>query len=142
MTEELIVETLNQHAPACVQTLGGRLLSYNEAERSIRMRFKAVPAFCHSVDIVQGGFITGMLDAAMSHAVFAVEKGWVILPTLEIKISFLEAVHPGDLFATGRIVRLGKSVVFLEGELRDAEGMLLATASSTARVIRKHRHSP
>ena len=139
MTEKTVIDILNAHAPPCVQSLGGKLLSFDEKERAIHMRFMAVPEFCHSGDIVQGGFITGMLDAAMSHAVFAVEKGWIILPTLEIKVSFLEAVHPGELFATGRIIRLGKSVVFLAGELRDADDKLLATATSTARVIRKAR---
>ncbi len=142
MDEKLIIDTLNAHAPPCVKTLGGKLIGVSDADNSIRMQFQAIPEFCHSGDIVQGGFITGMLDAAMSHAVFAAEKGWIILPTLEIKISFLEAVHPGELIATGRIVRLGKSVVFLEGELHDADNKLLATASSTARVIRKVRHTP
>ena len=99
------------------------------------MNFHASKAFCHSGDIVQGGFITGMLDATMSHAVLAAVKKPIVLPTLEIKVSFLEIARMGDLVATGTVVRLGKSVVFLEGQLKDPQGKLLATASSTARIL-------
>lgn len=139
-SEQMIVDTLNRHAPACVKTLGGKALSFDAETSTMRMQFEAVPEFCHSGDIVQGGFITGMLDSAMAHAVFGVEKGWVILPTLEIKVSFLEAAHPGTLIATAQVVRIGKSVAFLEAELHDDDGRLLATATSTTRVIRKPRH--
>lgn len=140
VTEQMIVDLLNQHSPACVKTLGGHVLSFDTDTNTLRMKFEAIPEFCHSGDIVQGGFITGMLDAAMAHAVFGVEKGWVILPTLEIKVSFLEAAHPGSLIATARIVRMGKSVAFLEAELHDDDGRVLATATSTTRVIRKPRN--
>ena len=140
VTSQMIVEMLNRHAPACVKTLGGRVLSFDSDTNTMRMKFEAVAEFCHSGDIVQGGFITGMLDSAMAHAVFGVEKGWVILPTLEIKVSFLEAAHPGSLTATATVVRIGKSVAFLEAELHDDDGRLLATATSTTRVIRKPRH--
>jgi len=140
VTERMIVDMLNKHAPACVKTLGGRVLSFDADSKTLRMKFEAIAEFCHSGDIVQGGFITGMLDSAMAHAVFGVEKGWVILPTLEIKVSFLEAAHPGSLTAVARVIRLGKSVAFMEAELHDDDGHLLATATSTTRVIRKQRH--
>jgi len=139
ITGQMIVDILNEHAPPCVKTLGGRVLSFDENTNTMRMAFEATPEFCHSGDIVQGGFITGMIDSAMAHAVFGVEKGWVILPTLEIKVSFLEAAHPGALIATAHVVRLGKSVAFLAGELHDEDGRLIATATSTTRVIRKPR---
>ena len=29
------------------------------------------PEFCHSVDVVQGGFVTAMLDITMTHVAFA-----------------------------------------------------------------------
>ena len=101
------------------------------------MHYHASEALCHSGDIAQGGFITGMLDATMSHAVFAVAGEPIILPTLEIKVSFLEIARAGELVASGTVIRLGKSVAFLEGQLKDLNGKILATASSTARILRK-----
>ena len=135
-TDELIAR-LNAHAPPALKTLGGSIVSYDESTRTMVMNFHASEALCHSGDIVQGGFITGMLDATMSHAVFAMVKEHIILPTLEIKVSFLEIARAGNLVASGTVVRLGKSVAFLEGQLKDPQGKLLATASSTARILRK-----
>lgn len=135
-TEELIAR-LNAHAPPALKTLGGSVVSYDDQSQTMVMHYHASEALCHSGDIVQGGFITGMLDATMSHAVFAVVREPIILPTLEIKVSFLEIARAGDFVASGTVVRLGKSVVFLEGQLKDPQGKLLATASSTARILRK-----
>jgi uncharacterized protein (TIGR00369 family) len=88
---------------------------------------------------VQGGFVTGMLDAAMTHAVFLLVREDIILPTLEIKVSFLEIVKSGSVFASGFVRRLGKSIVFMEGQLYNSDGDILATASATARVIRQRQ---
>ena len=78
-----------------------------------------------------------MLDAAMATAVFCLLGDVAIVATLEIKVSYLEVSRQGNLFARGTVVRSGKTITFLEAELRDAKDKLLATASSTARVIRK-----
>jgi uncharacterized protein (TIGR00369 family) len=78
-----------------------------------------------------------MLDAAMAYAVFGLKGEIAIVATLEIKVSYLEITRPGELTALGSVIRSGKTVTFLEAELRDADGKLLATASSTARVIDK-----
>lgn len=132
-----IVKNLNAHSPAAVKKLGGRVHSYDESARLLEMRFDIDGSYCHSGDIVQGGFVAGMLDAAMAHVVFASEQEFVVVATLEINVSYLEMAKPGELRAIGRIVKLGKSIGFLEAELKNQEGDLLARATSTARVIRK-----
>jgi len=139
-TDKLIAR-LNAHAPPALKTLGGSIVSYDDSTQTMVMNFHASEAFCHSGDIVQGGFVTGMLDATMSHAVFAAVNKPIVLPTLEIKVSFLEIARMGDLVASGTVVRLGKSVAFLEGQLKDPQGKLLATASSTARILHKKNKS-
>ncbi len=137
MDTEKLIARLNAHAPPALKTLGGSIVSYDDSTQTMMMNFHASVALCHSGDIVQGGFITGMLDATMSHAVFAAVNEHIILPTLEIKVSFLEIARAGNLIASGTVVRLGKSVAFLEGQLKDPQGKMLATASSTARILHK-----
>ena len=53
-----------------------------------------------------------------------------------MKISFIRPAMPGTIFGNGRVVERGRSIAFLEGELRDAEGALLATGTSTFRIKR------
>lgn len=52
-------------------------------------------------------------------------------------MSFLRPVHAGagDLVATGRTLRRGRRAAFAEGEVRDADGRLVATASATLLVF-------
>lgn len=134
---DTLIAQLNAHAPPALKTLGGKATSFDADKQTLIMHFHAGPELCHSGDIVQGGFVTGMLDATMSHAVIAMLNEAIILPTLEIKVSFLDISRMGDLVASGTVLRVGKSIAFLEGQLRDPQGKLLATATSTARVIRK-----
>ena len=121
-----------------MQTLGGEVLKFDTEENAATVRFTAGSSLCNQDGGIQGGFICGMLDAAMANAVFCLLGDVAIVATLEIKVSYLEVSRQGELFARGTVIRSGKTVTFLEAELRDADGKLLATASSTARVIRKN----
>ncbi len=69
----------------------------------------------------------------MAVACVAMSNFSIFIPTLELKVSFLRAGYPGPMVATGEVVRLGKSVAFLEGSLLDGDGNLLLRASATAR---------
>ena len=131
------IRALNESAPPCVTSLGGRIESYDADARRIVMAFTMPLEFCHSGNVVQGGFVTGMLDAAMAHAVFLEFGRRIALPSLDINVSFLRPTLAGPQQAHGRILRLGRSVAFLDGELFDREGRLTARATSTARVIRE-----
>ena len=137
MTTEEFIQHLNANAPPAMQTLAGEVLEFDQDRNSAMVRFAAGRSLCNSDDGIQGGFICGMLDAAMANAVFCLVGELAIVATLEIKVSYLEAARQGDLYARGTVIRAGKTVTFLEAELRDADGKLLANASSTARVIRK-----
>ncbi|MEC8177992.1 MAG: PaaI family thioesterase, partial [Pseudomonadota bacterium] len=65
-----------------------------------------------------------------------------ISPTLEIKVSMLAPARPGRILAVGRVLRRGRSVGFVEGELYDAEGRLLAAGSSTANFVTLKKPAP
>lgn len=129
------IDQLNAHAPPYVSTLGGELMSFDAESGVLDFHFAAAERHTHSGGILQGGFVAGMLDAAMAHVVFAVLGRVVILATLEIKISYLDIARPGNLIARGRVLRLGNTVGFLEAELFDAGETLLAKGTSTVRIV-------
>jgi len=106
-----------------------------DAERGFaRVAFHGRPEFCNAMGALQGGFVAAMLDQAMIEAALA-HLGWsAFLPTLEVKVSFLRPVPTGRLLGEGQVLRLTRSIVFLEGRLSDGAGTLLATASQTALV--------
>ena len=99
------------------------------------LHFRATMEMCHSGGIVQGGFVTGWIDAAMAHVVIA-KSGRQLSPlSLEIKISFLQSARPGLVIAEAWIERMGKTTAFLEGRLLNEQGEVLAKGTSTARLV-------
>ena len=131
------LERLNAHLPPFMALLHGRVASINTETGSATLSFNVSEQYCHSGDIVQGGFITAMLDAAMSHAVFAFDDSVATLSSLEISTRYLEITRAGPLTAEGRIVRLSYKTAFLDGQLYDTDRNLLATTHSVAKIIRK-----
>ncbi len=136
MTKDEKISNMNHHIPPCLQVLNGRLVDFDEEQGSCEMHFDVSEQFCHSVNVVQGGNVTVMLDAAMAHAVFAMDDSIAALPSLEIKVSFLEPTLAGPARALGKVIRAGRSTAFLEGTLINHEGKVSARASSTAKIIR------
>jgi uncharacterized protein (TIGR00369 family) len=137
MKTDEFIKFLNAHQPPALQTLGGEVLEFDKENRAAVLRFMAGRSLCNPDGAIQGGFICGMLDAAMANAVFCLLGDIAIVATLEIKVSYLEITRQGELYARATVIRSGKTITFLEAELRDADGGLLATATSTARVISK-----
>lgn len=128
-------EQLNAGAPPSIKTLGGHIVGFDGASGVLEFRFEAAPAHTNLDGIVQGGFVAGMLDAAMAHVVFCAKERLVILATLEMKVSYLDIARPGPLRALGRVARMGKSIGFLEADLFNAEDVLLAKATSTVKIV-------
>lgn len=135
MNDTDIVSRLNAEWPNSVTTLGGWAERYDQAAKGLEMSFKANDTFCHSVDIVQGGYITGMLDAVMAYTIIGIPGVCDGVATLEIKVNFMAPGHPGAMYAAGRIVHQGKSIAYLDGELHQ-DDRLIATATSTVKLIR------
>jgi uncharacterized protein (TIGR00369 family) len=137
-----ILALLRAESPEVLKTLNGELLDIDSKRGYARFRFEIVPEFCHSQGrVCQGGFLTGMVDTAMANAAIARGKLAVAVPTLELKISFFEAMGPGTVYAEGRVMRWGGSVGFLDGDLKDEKGRLIVHATSTIKIVRPKKTS-
>jgi acyl-CoA thioesterase len=128
---------LKANAAEPTRLLNGEILELDSERGLCRYRFEIVPAFCHSQGkICQGGFLTGMIDVAMANDAMARSKFACAVPTLEMKMSFLEAAGPGSVIAEGRVLRWGGSVGFLDGDIKDDKGRLIVHATSTVKIVR------
>ncbi len=134
-SKQEIIEQLNAYRLPFLDMFGCRIIDADAAQQTCTMEFDIDKKFCHSVDIVQGGFVTAMLDAASAHAVFVHVQGISNVLTLEIKTSFYTATRAGKIIAVGKIDRKGKRTAFLSAELRNAAGEVTAVASTTARLV-------
>ena len=118
-------------------TLGiKKILDINTKKGTADVIYLAKKNMCHSGNIVQGGFITGWLDAVMALACMGKVGSDVLVLSLEIKTTFIKSVNPGDVYVYGKVIKAGKNIAFLEGELRDNKNNLLAKANQTAKLIK------
>ena len=136
MSEQQTIDLLNENALEFVTMLGGRITALDIPGKSCTMDFDVGNQFCHSVDVIQGGFVTAMLDMAMSHCVFGTDETIANVSSLEIKTSYLEPTRAGRLRCVGTIIKAGYKVAFMEGRLYNSEGLLTATASSVGKLVR------
>ena len=66
---------------------GGTLVEYSDQAQKAVMQFDARREFCHSDGkVVQGGFVTAWMDAAMAHALRHASHGEYSAVTLELKL--------------------------------------------------------
>lgn len=120
--------------PPCAATLGWRLLGADPDAGTVRIGFEGRPEFCNPAGFIQGGFLAAMLDDTMGPAVLVKTDGALFTPTISLNVSFLAPARPGRLIGDGRIVQLGKTIVFLEGSLADESGTVVARATASARL--------
>ena len=117
--------------PPCTETVGMRLTRVDQSNMIARYEFEAKQDFANPTGAIQGGFICAMLDEAMSALAIIASNVTMNAPTLEMKVSFLRPLFIGKATAEARILKWGKSTCFIEAELFDPDGKLVAKASAT-----------
>ena len=123
--------------PPIGRTLGFSLV---EVDRG-RAVFEGTPDERHYNPMggVHGGYAATLLDSACGIAVHSMLKPDQGFTTLELKVSYLRGMNDttGPVRAEGRVVNIGRRVAFAEADIRDADGRLMATATSTLLVLAK-----
>ena len=124
--------------PPAAITLGFELIAVDPEAGTIEISFTAGEQFLNPAGHIQGGFLAAMLDDTLGPALVATlgEGEWA--PTLDLHVQFLTPAEPGKLRGSGRVVRRGRDVAFLAGELRTGDpDRIVATASATAMIRRR-----
>ena len=139
MTDPLArIEQLNAMAPDFIKLLGGCIIELDMDSQRVVFTFTVPLEFCHSGDVVQGGFVTAMLDAAMSHALFGTDDTISGVASLDIATQFIGVCRGQQpLQVTGRVKKATFKTAFLEADIEDEAGTLVSTAQSVAKLSRQ-----
>ena len=116
----------NKATPPAAALLGWQLVREDPEAGTIEIAFCPDERMLNSAGTVQGGFVAAMLDDTMGPALVSMSGGRVMPSSINLTVSFLRPVKPG------RVVKLGKAIAFLEAELFDDDGVLLARGTSSA----------
>ena len=123
-----------QVPPNSELTLGMTCVDKSEPGRTT-WRMRAYERFANPAGIVQGGFIGAMADSAMGSATVTYARASgrrVFSSNVEMKTSFLAPVRVGAVLeCTASVVSGGARVAFVEAEVVDDRGTIVARASST-----------
>ena len=118
--------------PPVADLLSWEVLAENPAAGTIEIAFRPDQRMLNPRGTVQGGLVAAMLDDTMGPALVSMTGGTIMPASVDRNVRFLRPVHPGRLIGKGRVVKLGKAIAFLEAELFDEAGTLLARATSSA----------
>ena len=135
MDDSQILQSFRSNEAPCMDTLGAKVLRFSSSPPEIEMEFEGKYEFTHSDGkVIQGGFVTGMLDAPMAHLLMGLFEFKVIPMTLDLNVSFLAPSRQGKLRAIAEVLQLGKSTAFMTSKLYQEE-TLVATSTSTVRLV-------
>jgi uncharacterized protein (TIGR00369 family) len=121
--------------PPVADLLGWQLEDIDPEAGTIRVKFEARAEFTNPLGNIQGGILASMLDDTMGPALVASLPPGKFAPTLEMKVSYFAPAEVGPLWGLGRVVPAGRTNAFVEGDLVDAEQVLIARGSATVRII-------
>jgi len=125
----------NIPTPPSSRLLGWHVLDARPKEGWIRIGFDGKRDFCNPAGFIQGGILTAMLDDTMGPAVFTMTDGKLYTATITMTVNFLSPARPGPIIGEAKVTQLGRTVAFVEGRLTAEDGMLLATATTSARLV-------
>lgn len=114
--------------------LGWRLVAVDPDAGTIEVTFEATERFLNPAGVVQGGLLAAMLDDTLGPALVATLGPGQFAPTTDLHVQFLRPARPGRLTGRGRVVKRGREVAFLAGELAGEDRRVVATATATAQV--------
>ena len=123
--------------PPVAQILGAKVVEAVPNSGCVTIEFEGQGFPTHALGYVAGGFIAAMLDLTASWAPVTTYEPHEYGPSLELKVNFIRAARVGKFRGIGRTLHRTKSIAFTEAELRDEAGELIATASTTLRIIRQ-----
>jgi len=121
--------------PPCSRLLGWRLLEARPDEGFVRIGFDGKAEFCNPAGFIQGGILSAMLDDTMGPAVFVMTEGKLYTATITMTVNFLAPAKVGPIVGEAKVTQLGKTIAFVEGRLTAEGGAVLATATTSARLV-------
>src|ERR671937_1040770 len=116
--------------PPPVGRLLGFVLKSIEPGRAV-IEMQADERHHNPMGTLHGGIYCDLADAAMGYAYAATLGEGESFTTVELKINFLRAVRTTTLTAEATVVKAGSTLGYVECDVKEQSGKLVARAAST-----------
>jgi len=97
---------------------------------------EAGPQHANPLGTLHGGILCDIADAAMGTAFVSTLAEGESFTTIELKINFFRPVWKAQLKAEAEVVQRGRTIGYVECDVTDENGRLIAKSSSTCLVLR------
>lgn len=119
---------LDENFSPVAHWLNGRLIEINEG--SMKMEFLVREDMCNPIHLLHGGIAATILDDVVGTMVYALgrENAYV---SINLNLDYLHPAKAGEvLTVNARIIRAGKTVVHVEGEIVGYGNLIIAKCTS------------
>jgi len=90
---------------------------------------------CTTGGLLHGGALMALADSLGGLCAFLNLPSGAATATISSTTNFLRALREGQAFATSRPLRVGRTVIVVETEVRDEDGRLLSHTTQSQAVI-------
>ena len=125
-----------EQPPPPIGKLIGFVLKEIEPGRAV-FQMEADERHHNPMGTLHGGVYCDLADAAMGYAYAATLTEGESFTTVELKINFLRAVRKATLTAEAKVIKAGATLGYVECEVKDEQGRLVAKAASTCIKLKK-----
>jgi len=116
-----------------------KILTETLGEGTARLSLAVEPHLTNSIGTVHGGVIMSLLDVALCTAARTLHPDSLGVITIDMSTSFIGGGSGARLLAEARVLKNGRSMIFVDGEAKNEDGSLVAKAIATVRVRLKEK---
>jgi uncharacterized protein (TIGR00369 family) len=124
--------------PPPIGRLLGLVLKAIEPGRAV-FEIEVDERYHNPLGTLHGGIYCDLADAAMGYAYASTLTEGETFTTVELKINFLRAVRQGKITAEAKVIKAGSTLGYVECDVTDQAGKLVARVSSTCMKLRQDR---
>ncbi|WP_338473365.1 PaaI family thioesterase (plasmid) [Niallia sp. XMNu-256] len=112
--------------------IGFEVVHYEEESAVLKLKMKE--ELLNVNGRLHGGIHATMLDTALGMVIRSVTKMNVV--TTNLNIHYLAGVSGTEIYAEAKILQIGYKTAFAEGEIKDADGKVIAKGVGTFKILR------
>jgi len=107
------------------------------SEGKSRLRMRVADRHLRTLNMLHGGVTATLLDTALGYAVMSLAAEGFHAVTVQLNVNFTRPAMNGDVLeAVGRVLHAGTQTAVASGEVTNADGQLIATATGTFLYLR------
>ena len=129
-----LIESARRSTPRIADVIGFRIDEAQDGRAVTSMQ--AGPQHANPMGTLHGGVLCDLADAAMGMAFVSTLASDESFTTMALSINFFRPIWESRLRAEAHVVNRGRNVGYLECDVRDQDGRLIARATSSCLVLR------